>query len=925
MRFPESNFAKTLVAVIVTVAVIASFTAAYADHGSNNNSTTTTTSGGRGGKGGGGNDGGGGNGGGGGEGSLASLKTVPIPATDFSAYLNSGPDARAAAIALGKALFWDMQTGGDGQQACASCHFNAGADSRTKGQINPGAAGAWQVLAGGAAANYTPSAAEYPLHQTMNLTSRSQVISDSANITGSQGLYHTKFVDVFPGSAVDVGDVITQAAAPDVYGVADANDPSVKVNTRRTTGKNAPSVINAVFNFRNFWDGRAQNVFNGANPSGANDPAAFVLAADPNSGLVLASGGRPAHQIVRIANAALASQSVGPPNNAVEMSYDGRNFKKLGKKMLALSPLANQLVATDDSVLGAYSNQSLAPGIPGVSLSYQGLIQEAFQPQWWNSSQLVDVNGNFILDAQGNPKSGPPSSTDEFTLAEFNFSLFWGIAIQMYESTLVADDSRFDRFMDGDRTALTSLEQQGMNIFTGKGHCTECHMGAELTDASVRNQAFASSGRAGNPIAGFHMIGVRPASEDKIVAGGAAKTPSLRNVELTPPYFHNGGQLTLDQVVLFYSRGGDFGTRGVDQDPEIEPRSFSLSDMQALVAFLKSLTDPRVANQSAPFDHPSLDLPNGAMGSNLSVTQDGAGNALDDPNSMLHVAAVGRNGANPLPTFADGLSGLPIGLSSIAFNAGGGSGGSGSGSGGSGSGGGFSGGGSGGHGGGGGSGDDSGNTSGRGSGGFGSGGAIATPISAVPVPTIGVTAGGFSVPQGFSTGIDFTAGGGVFPQSSAPTPAPTAFDPLAATNNGINSTAPLSSASPALSSANTGVTSVLTLPPATTPPPAPAADTAPTPVAAVTTQADSTATAAADDTTVAEDDSSSASPAADNAQSATAPTQKLATLGQVSTQTSSTPSATDPTAVANTRPATTKRVNSAPATAPKTIASPATN
>ena len=60
---------------------------------------------------------------------------------------------------------------------------------------------------------------------------------------------------------------------------------------------------------------------------------------------------------VRIENASLASQAVGPPNNNLEMSYDGRTWPKLGKKMLSLSPLAKQRVAPDDSVLGPLANQ----------------------------------------------------------------------------------------------------------------------------------------------------------------------------------------------------------------------------------------------------------------------------------------------------------------------------------------------------------------------------------------------------------------------------------------------------------------------------------------------------------------------------------------------------------------------------------------
>ncbi|HEY0565334.1 MAG TPA: cytochrome c peroxidase [Terriglobales bacterium] len=564
---------------------------------------------------------------------VASLKTVPIPTTNFSGYLqtdasgNVTPQAKAAAIALGKALFWDMQTGGDGKQACASCHFNAGADSRSRNQLNPGPASSLQV--GDAAANYQLQAQDFPLHLLVDPTKRtSAVLRDSANVVGSQGLYHNTFVDIVPGSAADSGQPVPQNQAPDVFNVGG-------INTRRVTGKNTPSVINAVFNFRNFWDGRAQNIFNGVNPGGATDASAFVLR--NNNGSL-------DHATVRIANAALASQSVGPPNNATEMSYDGRDWHKLGKKMLSMNALAKQFVDPTDSVLGPFS-AAPANGLidrSGNPLHYASLIQQAFDPLWWNSSSLVDGSGTPTVD----PNLGP---TNTYSQMEYNFSLFWGIAIQMYESTLVADNSRFDQFMEGNANALSALEKTGFNTFQGKGNCAKCHMGPELTDASVANQPFASTG-TGNPVKGWHMIGVRPVSDDKIIGAGAAKTPGLRNVELTAPYLHNGGQLTLEQVVQFYGRGGDFGTQNVDLDSNLRPFNFSATDVTAVAAFLRSLTDERVRNQAAPFDHPSIDIPQGSDGSDAIVTPDGtSGQAKDAP--MLHLNATGAKGGQPLTKF----------------------------------------------------------------------------------------------------------------------------------------------------------------------------------------------------------------------------------------------------------------------------------
>ena len=73
-----------------------------------------------------------------GEAVIVSLKTVPVPQPlDLGNYISN----QFAAEQLGKALFWDMQVGSDGVQACATCHFHAGADSRTRNQLNPGTLG----------------------------------------------------------------------------------------------------------------------------------------------------------------------------------------------------------------------------------------------------------------------------------------------------------------------------------------------------------------------------------------------------------------------------------------------------------------------------------------------------------------------------------------------------------------------------------------------------------------------------------------------------------------------------------------------------------------------------------------------------------------------------------------------------------------
>jgi hypothetical protein len=347
----------------------------------------------------------------------------------------------------------------------------------------------------------------------------------------------------------------------------------------------------------------------------------------------------------------------------------------MGKKMLTLTPLALQQVALDDSVLGGLS----ASPNNGLSTDYISMIKAAFLDKWWGSGVVVDANSNIL-------HTGSPQNTDEYSQMEYNFSMFWGVAIQMYESTLVSDNSRFDQFMEGNHTALSALEQFGMNRFTGKGGCSNCHNGAEFTDATISNVQSRGvveqlpGGRWHD--VGFHNIGVRPTTDDMGIAasdpsglaslsvaqlasmgqvsgtlvpagapvsvGGAVKTPSLRNVELTAPFFVNGGQATLGQVVDFYSRRGDFPS--ADMDPNLERASFSALDKIAVVAFLKSLTDERVRNQSAPFDHPSLIVPDGGVVSNGVLTE-----------QTITIPATGAAGGAPLARFCDSLGGASPG------------------------------------------------------------------------------------------------------------------------------------------------------------------------------------------------------------------------------------------------------------------------
>src|SRR5450432_35392 len=133
------------------------------------------------------------------------LQKVPLPANLSDFVIN-----QKAAIVLGKALFWDQQVGSDGL-ACASCHFQAGADNRIKNAMNPGLRNVdpakqnvWNLTASnknnrtgppsGGGPNYTLKKLDFPLHQLTDILDRnSAVLFDTDDVVGSQGVFRADF------------------------------------------------------------------------------------------------------------------------------------------------------------------------------------------------------------------------------------------------------------------------------------------------------------------------------------------------------------------------------------------------------------------------------------------------------------------------------------------------------------------------------------------------------------------------------------------------------------------------------------------------------------------------------------------------------------------------------------------------------------
>ncbi|MAW59874.1 MAG: hypothetical protein CMJ94_03440 [Planctomycetes bacterium] len=245
--------------------------------------------------------------------------------------------------------------------------------------------------------------------------------------------------------------------------------------------------------------------------------------------------------------AALESQVLGPPVNEVEMAHEGRDWVQVAAQIEAATPLAlaeNVPVTLDNWIAGR---------------DYPALFQDAF----------------------GDPDVTPVRIA---------------MAIATYERTLFSDQAPIDDFLNGTQSALTQSERRGFNLFNSpRLACNTCHGGPVFTDNR------------------FHYTGTRPQNEDLGLGGitgnpannGQMKTPSLRNVALRAPYFHAGNAASLEEVVDFYNRGGDFN--GLNKAPAIRPLNLTPGERADLLAFLRRpLNDPRVAAGSAPFDAPTL-------------------------------------------------------------------------------------------------------------------------------------------------------------------------------------------------------------------------------------------------------------------------------------------------------------------------------
>ncbi len=187
-------------------------------------------------------------------------------------------------------------------------------------------------------------------------------------------------------------------------------------------------------------------------------------------------------------------------------------------------------------------------------------------------------------------------------------------AIASFERTIVCNDSPFDKYLRGDKNALTKKEKLGLKLFTGKAGCIQCHNGANLTDNKFHITGVPKSKAEDRTLARITRNFVlkqagfkNPDSIDRDLGRyfltkdpkdkGSFKTPTLRNVALTPPYMHNGAFKTLKEVIEFYNKGGG---NVPNKDKALKPLNLTEKEKKALIAFLKALTCENVPYVEEP-------------------------------------------------------------------------------------------------------------------------------------------------------------------------------------------------------------------------------------------------------------------------------------------------------------------------------------
>ena len=158
-------------------------------------------------------------------------------------------------------------------------------------------------------------------------------------------------------------------------------------------------------------------------------------------------------------------------------------------------------------------------------------------------------------------------------------------AIASFERTVVSTDAPFDRYIKGDKKAVNKYVLEGFELFKGKAHCADCHDGFNYSDGSFHNIGL-NDGELHGKEQGRYLVKRRASWY------GVMKTPTLRDVAKSHPYFHDGSVKTLKEATAICANGGRYQNNVKNKSTFIEDRKLTDAEINKVVAFLKSLTGP---------------------------------------------------------------------------------------------------------------------------------------------------------------------------------------------------------------------------------------------------------------------------------------------------------------------------------------------
>jgi cytochrome c peroxidase len=277
------------------------------------------------------------------------------------------------------------------------------------------------------------------------------------------------------------------------------------------------------------------------------------------------------------------------PNNAAAASLGERLF-------------FDPILSVDSSIscgschkpeLGFATNDKVTPGVDGVlgKRNSPSLLNVGFQPYFMREGGVPSLEmqvlvplgdatemAHNVVDAVRRLNRNTSYRNEFLTVYGDTAAAFLLVrALANFERTLVDFDAPFDHFIQGDATALSNEAIKGGKLFYGKAACVQCHSGVLLTDFG-----FANNGTAIVDSTDYGRELLTNESGDRYVF----KVPSLRRVQITAPYMHDGSVSTLADVVEQYNTGG---ANHSYTDSRIEPLGLSGSEKAQLVAFLEAL------------------------------------------------------------------------------------------------------------------------------------------------------------------------------------------------------------------------------------------------------------------------------------------------------------------------------------------------